>query len=245
LLAGAKSTGHGHDEYPAHQEWADELERLLEFAVSQGQFKRFQDPISKGRAHQRDEALAELRTAFFLARNGSRITQWDPPGASGTVGEYLLDANGQPVFVEVKSPGWEAELAADEIKAGRTKEPKYVQGDGRAVAPWLQVRECIRRAYHKFTDNQPNLLLIADDFHVSLVDDLDLVKIGLFEPRTVLGGEAGYFTHSSCELIGGVALFAAKCMDRGIEYSFIVLPNPFALERTRLPESLIALGRTT
>ena len=70
LLAGARSTGHGHDEYPAFQEWADELEKLLEFAVSQNQFEHFSNPISKGRAHQRDEALVEVRSAFVFSRNG-------------------------------------------------------------------------------------------------------------------------------------------------------------------------------
>jgi hypothetical protein len=239
LLAGARSAG--HDEYPAHQEWADELEKLLAFAVSQNQFDRFANPISKGRAHQRDEALAELRAAFFLSRSGFPIIKWDPPGASGTVGEFLLDAKGQPVFVEVKSPGWEAELSADEIKAGRTKQPKYVHGDARAVAPWLQVRQCIKRAYHKFTDDQSNLLLIADDFHVSLVDDLELVKVGLFETRTVFGGEPGSFTNAAYERLGGVALFGAHLMGDKIEYSLVVLTNPFALKETRLQESLTNL----
>jgi hypothetical protein len=155
-----------------------------------------------------------------------------------------LSADGQPVFVEVKSPGWEAELSLDEIKAGRTKAPKYVQGDGRSVAPWLQTRECVKRAYHKFTDNQPNLLLIADDFHVSLANDLEQVKIGLFETNPVLGGEPGYFTNSAYERLSGVGLFASHLIsDRiAVEYSLIVLANPFALNDTRLPESITQLS---
>ena len=122
-------------------------------------------------------------------------------------------------------------MSPDEIKAGRTKEPKYVQGDGRAVAPWLQVRECIKRAYHKFADDKPNLLLIADDFHVSLVDDLEQVKIALFETHTVFGGEAGYFTNAAYERLGGVALLGAHLMSNRdkIEYSLAVRANPFAL----------------
>jgi hypothetical protein len=210
--------------------------------VSQGQFERFQNPISKGRAHQRDEALAELRTAFFFSRNGFPIVQWDPPGASGAVGEYLLSANGHPVFTEVKSPGWEAELSEEERKAGRTKKPKYVHGDARAVAPWLQTRECIERAYHKFKDDQSNLLVIADDFHVSLVDDVELVQIGLFENRGIYGGEMGCFATSTYERLGGVALFSAKLMSRIVEYEMIVLSNPFALPATQLPEALIKIS---
>lgn len=243
LLTGARSTGHGHDKYPAFQEWADELEQLLEFAVSQNQFERFGNPISKGRAHQRDEAVVELRSAFIFSRNGFPVIAWEPPGAGQSKGEYSLSADGQSVFVEVKSPGWEAELSPEEIKAGRTKEPKYVQGDGRAVAPWLQTRECVKRAYHKFSDDKPNLLLIADDFHVSLADDLDQVKIGLFETNPVFGGEAGYFTNAAYERLGGVGLFSAHLMSdkRPVEYSLIVLANPFASRQTRLPELLTKL----
>ena len=65
LLVGAKYIGQGHDQYPAHQGWADELERLADFAASQSQFKRLQNPMLKGRAHEAYETLAEVRTSFF------------------------------------------------------------------------------------------------------------------------------------------------------------------------------------
>ena len=49
------------DDYPSSQEWADELERLLSFADSQGQLKAFIPRIGTELANQRDEALNELR----------------------------------------------------------------------------------------------------------------------------------------------------------------------------------------
>jgi hypothetical protein len=49
------------------------------------------------------------------------------------VGEYLIDTpEGQHVFVEVKSPGWEGELSDEERTAGRAKQPKYQQEEGGA-----------------------------------------------------------------------------------------------------------------
>jgi hypothetical protein len=98
LLAGARSTGYGHDEYPAFQEWADELEKLLEFAVSQNQLERFASPISKGRAHQRDEALAELRSAFVFARNGFPVIAWEPPGSRKIQGRIFLECGRSTCF---------------------------------------------------------------------------------------------------------------------------------------------------
>jgi hypothetical protein len=240
LLLGARSAG--QDQYPANQRAANELERLLSFAVAQDQLQRFRSPISKGQKHQRDEALQELRTAFFLARNGFSITQWDPPGLSGAKGEYSIKADGQEVFVEVKSPGWEAELSPEEIQAGRAKQPKYIQGDARAVAPWLQVRQCVSRAYYKFNDSQPNLLIIADDFHIPLTEDCEQVEWGLFEKSTILNGEAGYFTNSAYEHLGGIAVFSLSLTPVDVEYAFRVFTNPFSLPLTRLPNSLVSCG---
>jgi len=73
---------------------------------------------------------------------------------------------------------------------------------------------------------------------------LEQVKIGLFETNPVFGGEPGYFTNAAYERLGGVGLFAAHLMSdkKEVEYSLIVLANPFALKETRLPESLMKLN---
>src|SRR6266481_5358049 len=197
--------------FPWKQRVADELEKLLEFSDSQNQFERFLGRISKAADNRMDEVVQELRTAFFFYRNGFPICRWEPSGLLGKIGEYSLRADRQEVFVEVKSPGWEAELSPEEIKAGRTKQPKYIQGDARAVAPWLQVRDCMKRAYCKFTDAQPNLLVIADDFHMSLTEEDDSqFEIALFEKTTVFNKEAGYFANSSYERLGGIGIFSVR-----------------------------------
>jgi hypothetical protein len=56
-------------------------------------------------------------------------------------GEFTVEGPARaPVFTEVKSPGWEGELAPQEFSAGRQHQPKHLYCDGRAVAPWERVQ---------------------------------------------------------------------------------------------------------
>lgn len=133
------------DEYPSSQEWADELELLLSFAKSQGQLSVVLPRIKTARANQRDEALNELRAAMFLQNRRFPIIQWEPPGAGSSVGEYLVGVPDPPnVFVELKSRGWESELSDEERLSGRTKLPKYIDGEGGAFENWKNLRDCIK-----------------------------------------------------------------------------------------------------
>jgi len=234
------------DDYPAWQEWADELERLLSFADSQGQMPAFLPRLKTDRRNQRDEALNELRVAFFLHRNGFPIVVWEPAGLRGKVGEYSVRVpEGITVFTEVKSPGWESELDSAERLAGRTKLPKYIDGDGGAFANWEGIRKCIAssKTYPKFSPTQPNLLVIADDFFVSLHDSEWQTQIALYFDRSSYGSETGYFSSSEYANLGGVGVFGAF-VEAGkirVDYRFRVYNNPFALTQTRLPESILAL----
>jgi hypothetical protein len=227
----------GQDEFPAWQVWADEVEELLRFAVSAGQFDRFFSRLTASRT-QRDEALEELRVALFFYKNGFPITAWEPPGAGGTVEEFCLGTPGSPdTFVEVKSPGWESELSAQEIAAGRPKQEKHRHIEGRAVAPWQSVRAAIRKAYPKFTATGPNLLVIADDLFVNLTEWGDLpANMALYANHTRLDGEAGCFAGSAFENLGGLGLFCAKPMDSGVQYVFRLYDNPKALRTVELPK---------
>jgi hypothetical protein len=95
------------DAYPAWPAWAKELDVLLLFADEQGRLSDF-IPRLESRNAQRDEALNELRVAYLLHHSQFPVVQWEPPGLNGRVGEYLVATpEGQKVFVEVKSPGWE------------------------------------------------------------------------------------------------------------------------------------------
>ncbi len=239
------------DAYPSSQGWADELEALLCFADSQGRLNSggksnddFYPRINTNRCNQRDEALNELRVARFLTRNGFPIRAWNPPGMGSRTGEFSVGTpENVTIFVEVKSPGWESELTQAERLAGRTKQPKYRDGDGGAFANWQGVRRCISssKTYPKFDPGNANLLVIADDFFVDLHGSLQQVEIALYHDKTSYGGEMGYFASAAYENLGGVAIFAATSRGSGVEYSWRVFGNPFALPSTKLPLSLLAL----
>lgn len=189
----------GQDEFPAWQVRADEIEQVLEFAQSSGQFDRFFSRLTASKT-QRDGAIQELRVAFFFQRDGFPITFWEPAGAAGLVGEFSIGISTPPdIFVEVKSPGWESELTAQEIAASRAKQDKYPGIEGRAVAPWRNIRAAIRKAYPKFGPSRQNLLVIADDLFVNLTDwggDLP-AQMALFADHARLDGEVGYFRTSA------------------------------------------------
>ncbi len=157
------------DAYPAWPAWSRELDVLLRFADETGLLGNV--PVKlRQRNHQRDEALNELRVAYWFHHMNFPIVQWEPPGLNGKVGEYLIQAGADKVFVEIKSPGWESELSDAERLAGRTHQPKYQGIGGGAFGNWQAVHRCIAspKTYPKFAPTQPNLLVIADDLMVTL-----------------------------------------------------------------------------
>ena len=230
------------DAYPACPEWANELDVLLRFADEQSRLPSF-IPRLESRNTLRDEALNELRVAYWFQHNGFPLVQWEPPGLNGRVGEYLIDSpEGIRIFVEVKSPGWEGDLTKEERQAGRTKQPKYRDSDGGAFGNWQPIHRCIAspKTYPKFAPTQPNLLVIADDLQVSLIDSPEHVDIALYVKHNGYG-ETGYFTSSRFENIGGVAIFGAEKIfgRQGIDYEFRVFANPLALISTKLSDSIL------
>lgn len=226
------------DEYPAWDDLGEELDSLLRFAGSQGRLSHFR-PRLESRNTQRNAAVNELRVAYFLDQNGFPVKQWEPPGLNGRVGEYLV---GSPqIFVEVKSPGWEGQLSDAARRAGRTMLPKYRNGEGGAFGNWQPLQQCIasEKTYPKFSPNQPNLLIVADDLKVSLSDSLDHVEVALYANHK-LYGELGFFTSPRFCNLGGVGVFNTACyLEHRVEYRFAVFENPFALSAVKLPDSIL------
>jgi hypothetical protein len=230
------------DGYPAWAAFSRELDALLYWADLKGCLSRFLGPL-ESRNHQRDEALNELRLAYLFDSLGYPVIQWDPPGANGKIGEFLLDTPEKvPVFSELKSPGWESELSPAQIKAGRQHLPKYNGLDGGAVGNYQPVHRCMAspKTYPKFTDNQANLLIISDDLKLSLHDTLFQVEGALYGPKQHYG-EDGYFTTNRFENIGGLGVFYAysSAASQGLEYKFVIYENHHALPATKLPQSLL------
>lgn len=223
------------DEYPAYQAFADELERLLIFAEKQNQYELYFSKLAAS-ARQRDAALDELRVASHLNSNAFSILQWNPIGLPPKEGEYLISSSSRTeVFVEVKSPTWQSELTEDEIKAGRTQEPKYLYCEGGAYAHWPLTQDAIDRAYKKFSPAKANLLVIPGDGpRVSMRHGLEAHAYeALYIAREPYNG---YFTSQIYEKLGGVAFFF---MDGGfspVSYSMALFLNPYAL--VQLPKEL-------
>lgn len=220
--------------YPSAQKWADEAERLLNFAVCHDQFARFL-PNLRGRWSQFESAQAELRVAFFLHRNGFKIVEWEPAGTAAFRGEFTIEGPSHlPVFTEVKSPGWEGELTPEELKAGRQHQPKDLYCDGRAVAPWERVQFEIGKAYKKFDPRNSNLLILADDLFAGLNHGTEIwANYALYSRRT-----EGCFTCGDYGNLGGVAFFHVVANADPIAYEMEVFLNPFAHSSVTLPEDV-------
>src|SRR4051794_36650504 len=72
---------------PHHQCYANELERLLDFAAAHDQLDRY---TSKLCSRERDSAIAELQVAYDLADRGFQFVEFEPFGLGGKRGEFLV-----------------------------------------------------------------------------------------------------------------------------------------------------------
>jgi len=236
----------GKDDFPSCREWADEHEAWLRFLKGAGALDRYL-PRLRGPKEKRDEWFAEIAVAYFLVtRCGLRIFEWEPPGAGGTAGEFLVGVDRRkPIFVEVKSPGWEGEIAEDEGQSSpRLQQPKYISGDARATAPWASARHAVKKAYPKMPDTMPTLLVINDDLMVPLVNwGKGIIDMGLYTPKSPRQdsgylAEDGPFVDGRYERLGGVGVFNVCLGSTGIEYRFELFENPHALPAVAVPPEI-------
>jgi len=240
LKRGAKWT----DEYPSCQLWADELEDLLEFTDEKGQRDRYWKDLRQSN-DRRDSALMELRAARYLEQVSLPVIEWFPSGCGNSEGEFLVETPGKhQVFVEVKSPSWKGELFAwngkerDAGRMERLKQPKYIDGEGGPVAPWQGIRFAIDKAYQKFKNDTPNLLIIADDMHVSLAHGTEIqahTALYLSMPN-----DMGYFTDQRYKRLGAVGIFwlGSDVDAREVRYHMRLFLNPKTLTPTALPSDV-------
>lgn len=200
--------------FPAHQAWADEIERVLAFLEMQGQFGRFQ---SRLRAWERDGAMAEARAGFYFHRNGFRILAWEPVAVAGIPGDIeIVWRDTEALFLEVKCPSWEGELEKEEIQAGRTERPKHINAEGRAIDPVERVMYVVGKALPKFSPDRANLVVVVDDLFVS---PLDL-------PTTFVSGRlAGELADARYSTVSGVFLLNPVLYRDEVEYRAFFVPG--------------------
>ena len=217
------------DEFPGSQEWADQVEKVLRFVEAEGELARYLSRL-KARAAERQGALSEIHTAYFLHSLGFNITGWEPvvvPNRPGDL-EISFKEHGS-VFVEVKGPTWQGELARSEIHNGRTKQPKYITGDARFGNPAGRVMAAIDKALPKLGAAQGTLVVIADDLFVPLLDWPESAQSVMY------GRIEKHLGRNGCSVVGGVLVLSPIVGANGFESRSHFIPNASAVSQCRLP----------
>lgn len=222
--------------------YADECETLLAFAKERDALSLFW-PRLRAKHQQRDEALNEIRVARFLYLLGYPVVDWEPVDAGDRKLECAVAIPGQRMLVEVKSPGWEAELSDEQRTAGRAKEPKYRQNviEGGATGPVQVIRRAVEKALPKFSGDRPSLVAIPDDCFMSL-GEWGWGPLAMALTQNVVGGYGpGLFLQPEYSSIGAVCLFrAVSYADKaGIEYHALCVANPKAKQSAAVPEAVV------
>lgn len=231
------------DDFPSTLALANEVEQWLKFINTKYQWDRFL-PRLREEPKERDETLAEIAVAYYFETQQKwPIVEWEPLGLDLKLGEFLMRFPQGDVFVEVKSPGWERAIAERCEGLSPEEKRKNIQGrlsqgkhspteTGSSYGPVGPVRYAIEKAYDKFREDIPNLLVINDDLEIDLSGQPEAVEIALFQP------EKGSFTDGRFERVGGIGIFnVLKGMGTPVPmYYFKFFPNPFALDSVKIPE---------
>ena len=201
-------------------------------------------PRLKGPQVQFTGACREIAVAHFLVTwCGMRIVEWQPHGSQGMLGEFAVASHaGHRIFVEVKSPRWQGEIA--QVRGDtdpRLCMPKYTGIETRATGPWAAAKYAIKKAYPKVPDTMPTLLVINDDLLVPLAKLAAITHdIDLYVPKSRVNPDGGAFADDRYERLGGVGLLTVDDFDtrRGVQYTFALFENPHALPAVALPPEI-------
>ena len=160
------------DPYPAHQATADDNERLFAWADRHGRFEAVLSRL-QARPREREAAVSEIRSAWFLESAGAPIISWEP-AATSRPGEFEVQwPNSGVVFVEVKGPTWQSELSDAQKRGPRKDQPRFINGDIRWHDTRVEVRYAAMKTMGKLDRGRPNILVVADHLFVSPVRSLD------------------------------------------------------------------------
>lgn len=204
------------DQFPSNQAWANDLERVMEHLYRHGQFGRFL-PMLRGKLSQRDGALAEARAAFYFSGRGFDVLSWEPPGGSHSIGEFEIQWQSEdPIFVEVKGPGWRGELSSDERKY-RKANCKDINAEVRSLDTIGKVVGAVEKAKQqsKFLENRPNLLIL---YTSNLFNSPLALSSRILFPKV----------HKVLETVpqlGGVLILNVVCCNAVVRYQTLLIEN--------------------
>jgi hypothetical protein len=214
----------------------------LAFAKERNALDRFW-PRLRAKRQQRDEALNEIRVAYFLHSVGYPVVDWEPVDVGDRKLEYAVAIPDQRMLVEVKSPGWEAELSEEQRADGRANEPKYRENviEGGAAGPVQVIRRAVEKALPKFSGNHPSLVVISDDCFVNLTE-WGWGPATMALTQNASGGYGpGLFLQPEYAPIGAVCLFqAVSYADKAeIVYNALCVANPNAKASAAVPDAVV------
>ena len=213
--------------------WKKEIDKWLVFIENKGELKRFIPRLTKVDNNKRDEALAEISSAYLLENElNFVVTGWEMPTKNNKNVDFVIEEKVNEIFCEVKSPGWEGELSKKEIMEGRKDQRKYIPSECRFFGHWKNIRYAIKKAYPKFLSNCKNLVIIQDDLFVSILDfpTKTPIAIALYEETGQYNNEKGYFANSDYENVGGI-LFIDINPTNSKKYKIKFFPN----ENSKMP----------
>lgn len=220
------SKAHGKDDFPSCNEWKHEIEKWLQFIQSKDQLNRYSPRLNASQKTQRDEALAEISSAYIMEiKLKYPVVDWERKTIKDKDVDFVIRNGSNEIYCEVKSPGWESELKQQERLNGRKDLPKYINAEGRSIAPWQNIRYALKKSYPKFLPNCKNLVIIKDDLFVNILDTPLNIDIALFENSGSYNGEKGYFSNDGFENIGGVLFWDYRLIDSRIEYRCKFISN--------------------
>lgn len=231
------------DDYPSCEEWREKDNKLLEFARQKGVLDCYQHRLQTDNKSRRDETINELRVAYFFEKGcGMPIVEWHPSGGRG---DFIVSINEKNIFCEVKSPGWEGEIVKSQgSNSSRIRQPKYIHAETRSVDNSTHIMSTIERAYNKFLDNMPTLLIVVDDFWMDCFTDGLCIDRALHRPKLpqpyVDNKPEGVFVGRQYERLGG-ALFVQLDLisNKGFVWKVHIAKNNNAIFWVRLPDELV------
>lgn len=200
------------DGFPVNPIIDNEKDKWLEFIEKKGILKQY-IPRLKNKPFKRDEALAEITSAYFLEKKlGYPVTDWHVSTSFGKNIDFIILYKNKKVYCEVNSPSWLKDIENDK-RTIRKKKPKYINAEVITFDTVKDIREAIKNKYKKFLLNEINLLILKPDKHVGFLEWPGcLIDKALFEDKW------GYFKTKNYENLSALLILEYKIISDKIEY---------------------------